>query len=247
MQGGGMGTGNSSADFGYQGGDVDSGSTLGITTRSGLVLGAGSSLRPGGADGAGEVHSHGYSSGISQQLDVSFQKEPHVLVQSGGLQGMPLPQSLMQQGSERLQLNISTRGADASGASRTHGATPPSVHRSVSTDSLSGDSAMLQSPSPLPTSPITHWQDLFDEEDMDESLSDSQEKLPYSNRNSRDMDLSSSLGAEGYAVAQQEQIQPYESSSQTRQYEASSAHNTHYTLQLQAPAQTRTSPLAHGW
>jgi len=115
-----MGTGNSSADFGYQGGDVDSGSTLGITTRSGLVLRAGSSLRPGGADGAGEVHSHGYSSGISQQLDVSFQKEPHVLVQSGGLQGMPLPQSLMQQGSERLQLNISTRGANASGASRTH-------------------------------------------------------------------------------------------------------------------------------
>jgi len=120
MQGGGMGTGKSSADFGYQGGDVDSGSTLGITTRSGLVLRAGSSLRPGGADGAGEVHSHGYSSGISQQHGLSFQKEPHVLVQSGGLQGMPLPQSLMQQGSERLQLNISTRSADATGASRTH-------------------------------------------------------------------------------------------------------------------------------
>ena len=57
---------------------------------------------------------------------------------------------------------------------------------------------MLHSPSPAASSGLNHWQDIFDaEDDMDESLSDSQsEKHSFSERNSRDMDLSSSLGAE---------------------------------------------------
>ena len=77
------------------------------------------------------------------------------------------------------------------------GVTPSSGHPSVSTTD-SGDSAMLHSPSPAPSSGLNHWQDIFDaEDDMDESLSDSQsEKHSFSERNSRDMDLSSSLGAE---------------------------------------------------
>ena len=58
---------------------------------------------------------------------------------------------------------------------------------------------MLHSPSPLAAGGLNHWQDIFDEDDMDESLSDShsESKQSFSERNSRDMDLSSSLGADG--------------------------------------------------
>lgn len=112
------GIGDSSVDFGYQG-EMGDESPRGITTRSGLILGAGNTQRPGSTDGAGDAHSHGYSAGLQQQHG-GLQKDPHLLV-GGGLPGVPLSQSLMQLGNGCLQLNIPTRGAETTGASsRTH-------------------------------------------------------------------------------------------------------------------------------
>ena len=66
-----------------------------------------------------------------------------------------------------------------------------SAHQADS-DSMSGDSTMLQSPPPQAHSASTHWHTLVDQELMDESLSDT----ASDNRTSRDMDLSMSAGAE---------------------------------------------------
>ena len=66
-----------------------------------------------------------------------------------------------------------------------------SAHQADS-DSMSGDSTMLQSPPPQAHSASTHWHTLVDQELMDESLSDT----ASDNRTSRDMDLNMSAGAE---------------------------------------------------
>ena len=66
-----------------------------------------------------------------------------------------------------------------------------SAHQADS-DSMSGDSTMLQSPPPQAHSASAHWRTPVDQEQMDESLSDT----ASDNRASRDMDLSMSAGGE---------------------------------------------------
>ena len=113
-------------NYRYHEGKTDHSTALGITTRSGRVLGG-----VGTHSNAGGEHSRGI------HVDVSARHQQHDI-------------------GDKPQEDLAIEGV-----------TPPAVPRVVSMDSMSDDSTMQQSPYIQPNATSTHWQQIFDQEDID--------------------------------------------------------------------------------